>query len=187
MCRCRPSVVVGESDDHAARLAAGYGLWVRSIGTGAGAIEFPPPEVADAHVWSDDDRALVKDRIDTQLVGSLGPWRTNSSNFGRRPGPTSWRSRPSRISMPTGCAPTSYSLRNGTGGNPEAPATPFTAPQDYRKGTTISTSPRATLHLTVALEGTGWHPASWRERTARRASCSVPDIGATWSPKPRLA
>ncbi len=69
--------------------------------------------------------------------------------------------------MPTGCAPTSYSLRNGTGGNPEAPAPHSPPPQDYRKGTTISTSPRATLHLAVALEGTGWHPASWREEDAR--------------------
>jgi luciferase family oxidoreductase group 1 len=63
-------VVVADDDDIAQRLASGYGLWVRSIRTGAGAIAFPPPEVAEAHVWTDDDRALVKDRIDTQLVGS---------------------------------------------------------------------------------------------------------------------
>ncbi|SBW26141.1 hypothetical protein FDG2_4797 [Candidatus Protofrankia californiensis] len=29
-----------------------------------------PTEQAAAHVWTDDDRALVKDRLDTQLVGS---------------------------------------------------------------------------------------------------------------------
>jgi alkanesulfonate monooxygenase SsuD/methylene tetrahydromethanopterin reductase-like flavin-dependent oxidoreductase (luciferase family) len=63
-------VVVADDDDSATRLASGYGLWVRSIRTGEGAIPFPTPEVADAHTWSDDDRALVKDRIDTQLVGS---------------------------------------------------------------------------------------------------------------------
>jgi alkanesulfonate monooxygenase SsuD/methylene tetrahydromethanopterin reductase-like flavin-dependent oxidoreductase (luciferase family) len=63
-------VVVADDDDIATRLASGYGLWVRSIRTGAGAIAFPTPEVAAAHVWSEDDRALVKDRIDTQLVGS---------------------------------------------------------------------------------------------------------------------
>jgi luciferase family oxidoreductase group 1 len=63
-------VVVGEDDASAARLAAGYGLWVRSIRTGAGAIPFPTPEQAAAHQWTEEDRALVKDRIDTQLVGS---------------------------------------------------------------------------------------------------------------------
>jgi luciferase family oxidoreductase group 1 len=63
-------VVVGEDDSTAQTLASGYGLWVRSIRTGAGAIPFPTPEQAARHVWSEEDRALVKDRIDTQLVGS---------------------------------------------------------------------------------------------------------------------
>jgi luciferase family oxidoreductase group 1 len=63
-------VVVAPDDDTAADLASGYGLWVRSIRTGAGAIEFPTPAEAARHHWSEEDRALVKDRIDTQLVGS---------------------------------------------------------------------------------------------------------------------
>jgi alkanesulfonate monooxygenase SsuD/methylene tetrahydromethanopterin reductase-like flavin-dependent oxidoreductase (luciferase family) len=63
-------VVVGEDDESAARLASGYGLWVRSIRRGVGAIPYPTPEVSAAHQWSDEDRELVKDRIDTQLVGS---------------------------------------------------------------------------------------------------------------------
>jgi luciferase family oxidoreductase group 1 len=63
-------VVVADDDETARRLASGYGLWVRSIRAGAGAIAFPTPEVASAYEWSDEDRALVKDRIDTQLVGS---------------------------------------------------------------------------------------------------------------------
>ncbi|CAJ63487.1 MULTISPECIES: LLM class flavin-dependent oxidoreductase [Frankia] len=63
-------VVVGEDDASAARLAAGYGLWVRSIRSGAGAIPFPTPEQAAAHTWSDADRDLVADRVATQLVGS---------------------------------------------------------------------------------------------------------------------
>jgi luciferase family oxidoreductase group 1 len=63
-------VVVADDDGTAARLASGYGLWVRSIRTGAGAIPFPTPEQAAAHLWNDEDRDLVKDRIDTQLVGS---------------------------------------------------------------------------------------------------------------------
>jgi alkanesulfonate monooxygenase SsuD/methylene tetrahydromethanopterin reductase-like flavin-dependent oxidoreductase (luciferase family) len=63
-------VVVGEDDETARRLAAGYGLWVRSIRSGEGAIEFPTPEEAAAHVWSDEERALVADRVETQFVGS---------------------------------------------------------------------------------------------------------------------
>jgi len=62
-------VVVGDTDDAARELATGYGLWVRSIRTAAGAIPFPTPEEARRHRWSDDDRALVQDRIDTQFVG----------------------------------------------------------------------------------------------------------------------
>jgi len=63
-------VVVAEDDGTARELATGYGLWVRSIRTAEGAIEFPTPEQARAHVWTDEDRALVQDRLDTQFVGS---------------------------------------------------------------------------------------------------------------------
>jgi len=63
-------VVVAPTDDEARELATGYGLWVRSIRTAEGAIAFPTPDDARAHRWSDEDRALVQDRIDTQLVGS---------------------------------------------------------------------------------------------------------------------
>jgi alkanesulfonate monooxygenase SsuD/methylene tetrahydromethanopterin reductase-like flavin-dependent oxidoreductase (luciferase family) len=63
-------VVVADDDATARRLAAGYGAWVRSIRTAEGAIEFPTPEEAAAYVWTDDDRVLVKDRVDTQFVGS---------------------------------------------------------------------------------------------------------------------
>ncbi|MFF8024202.1 LLM class flavin-dependent oxidoreductase [Streptomyces sp. NPDC007896] len=65
-------VVVAEDDGTARELAAGYGLWVRSIRTAEGAIEFPTPKEARAHVWSDPDRALVADRVETQFVGSPG-------------------------------------------------------------------------------------------------------------------
>ncbi len=54
----------------ARELASGYGLWVRSIRTGAGAIAFPTPDEARRHEWTDEDRALVQDRLDTQFVGS---------------------------------------------------------------------------------------------------------------------
>jgi alkanesulfonate monooxygenase SsuD/methylene tetrahydromethanopterin reductase-like flavin-dependent oxidoreductase (luciferase family) len=43
---------------------------VHSIRSGAGAIAFPTPAQARAHPWTDEDRALVADRIDTQFVGS---------------------------------------------------------------------------------------------------------------------
>ncbi|MGW2641838.1 LLM class flavin-dependent oxidoreductase [Streptomyces sp. NPDC001348] len=65
-------VVVAEDDATARDLATGYGLWVRSIRTAEGAIEFPTPEEARAHTWTDEDRALVQDRLDTQFVGSPG-------------------------------------------------------------------------------------------------------------------
>jgi alkanesulfonate monooxygenase SsuD/methylene tetrahydromethanopterin reductase-like flavin-dependent oxidoreductase (luciferase family) len=31
----------------------------------------------------------------------------------------------------------------------------------------MSSTPPSSLHLAVALDGTGWHPASWREPAAR--------------------
>src|SRR4051812_48513620 len=49
-------VVVAEDDASARERATGYGLWVRSIRTAEGAIPFPTPEQARAHVWSDEDR-----------------------------------------------------------------------------------------------------------------------------------
>ncbi|SCF60882.1 Flavin-dependent oxidoreductase, luciferase family (includes alkanesulfonate monooxygenase SsuD and methylene tetrahydromethanopterin reductase) [Streptomyces sp. MnatMP-M27] len=36
-----------------------------------------------------------------------------------------------------------------------------------QEGTLVSSTPAFPLHLAVALEGTGWHPASWREPVAR--------------------
>ncbi|GAB3931977.1 LLM class flavin-dependent oxidoreductase [Micromonospora vulcania] len=65
-------VVVAETDETARRLAAPYGPWVRSIRSGDGAIPFPSPEQAAALPWTDDDRQLVADRVDTQFVGSPG-------------------------------------------------------------------------------------------------------------------
>ncbi|MFI9047185.1 LLM class flavin-dependent oxidoreductase [Streptomyces sp. NPDC053427] len=63
-------VVVAEDDETARELATGYGVWVRSIRTAEGAIEFPTPEQARSHAWTDTDRALVADRVETQFVGS---------------------------------------------------------------------------------------------------------------------
>ncbi|HXW79197.1 MAG TPA: LLM class flavin-dependent oxidoreductase, partial [Acidimicrobiales bacterium] len=63
-------VVVARSQKAARELASGYGLWVRSIRSGEGAIEFPTPEQAGAYIWSPQDRALVEDRVETQFVGT---------------------------------------------------------------------------------------------------------------------
>jgi alkanesulfonate monooxygenase SsuD/methylene tetrahydromethanopterin reductase-like flavin-dependent oxidoreductase (luciferase family) len=63
-------VVVGPDDMTARELAAGYGLWVRSIRSAEGAIAFPAPDEAREHVWTDAERELVADRVDTQFVGS---------------------------------------------------------------------------------------------------------------------
>ena len=43
---------------------------MRSIRTAEGAIPFPTPERGRPSRWTDADRALVADRIDTQFVGS---------------------------------------------------------------------------------------------------------------------
>ena len=63
-------VVVAEDEATARELATGYGLWVRSIRTGGGRHPVPDPREARAHAWTDEDRALVADRVDTQFVGS---------------------------------------------------------------------------------------------------------------------
>lgn len=63
-------VVVGTTDAAAKELAEGYPLWVRSIRAGEGAIAFPSPAEAADWSWTDADRALVADRVDTQFVGA---------------------------------------------------------------------------------------------------------------------
>ena len=63
-------VVVADDEDTARELATGYGLWVRSIRTAEGAIPFPTPAEARRHTWSDSDRELVADRVETQFVGT---------------------------------------------------------------------------------------------------------------------
>ncbi len=63
-------VVVGPDDETANELAEGYPLWVLSIRSGQGAIPFPSPEEARLHHWTGAERALVRDRTETQFVGS---------------------------------------------------------------------------------------------------------------------
>jgi alkanesulfonate monooxygenase SsuD/methylene tetrahydromethanopterin reductase-like flavin-dependent oxidoreductase (luciferase family) len=63
-------VVVAPDEEQARELASGYGMWVRSIRTAEGAIPYPTPKEAAAHEWTEADRELVADRIETQFVGS---------------------------------------------------------------------------------------------------------------------
>ncbi|WP_329388299.1 LLM class flavin-dependent oxidoreductase [Streptomyces sp. NBC_01351] len=63
-------VVVAEDDETARELATGYAPWVRSIRSGQGAIPYPTPAEARSLPWTDADRALVADRVETQFVGS---------------------------------------------------------------------------------------------------------------------
>ncbi|GAA0400939.1 LLM class flavin-dependent oxidoreductase [Microbispora corallina] len=65
-------VVVAQDDATARELASGYGLWVRSIRSGEGAIPYPSPAEAAAHEWTEEDRRLVADRLDTQFAGTPG-------------------------------------------------------------------------------------------------------------------
>jgi luciferase family oxidoreductase group 1 len=65
-------VVVADTETAARELAAGYGLWVRSIRTAEGAIPFPTPEQARRHQWTEADLDLVADRTATQFVGTPG-------------------------------------------------------------------------------------------------------------------
>ncbi|MFD7719040.1 LLM class flavin-dependent oxidoreductase, partial [Streptomyces sp. NPDC059814] len=76
-------VVVAEDDETAREHATGYAPWVRSIRSAEGAIEFPTPDEARAHGWSDADRTLVQDRLETQFVGSPG---RGAGELGRRDG-----------------------------------------------------------------------------------------------------
>lgn len=62
--------VAAPEESEARRLAAGYGAWVRSIRSGKGAIPFPDDDEVAAFEWSVEDRALVDDRVRTQLVGT---------------------------------------------------------------------------------------------------------------------
>jgi alkanesulfonate monooxygenase SsuD/methylene tetrahydromethanopterin reductase-like flavin-dependent oxidoreductase (luciferase family) len=61
---------VADTDAHARELATGYAPWVRSIRAAEGAIPFPTPDEARRHAWTDADRALVQERLDTQFTGS---------------------------------------------------------------------------------------------------------------------
>ncbi|WAJ45844.1 LLM class flavin-dependent oxidoreductase [Mycobacterium sp. Aquia_216] len=61
-------IVVADDSAAAQRLAAGYGHWVYSIRTGLGAMPYPDPD--DLPPLTEEQLAVVKDRITTQFVGT---------------------------------------------------------------------------------------------------------------------
>ncbi|MEU5696444.1 MsnO8 family LLM class oxidoreductase [Actinosynnema sp. NPDC020468] len=63
-------VVVAPTTEQARELASPYGQWVLSIRNGGGAAEFGTPAEAAAFEWTDEQREIVKDRVDTQFVGT---------------------------------------------------------------------------------------------------------------------
>ncbi|OLM14060.1 putative LuxAB-like Oxygenase [Pseudonocardia sp. Ae717_Ps2] len=63
-------VVVADDDDRARELASPYGQWVLDIRSGRGAHPYVTPQEARARVWTEEERAVVRDRVDTQFVGS---------------------------------------------------------------------------------------------------------------------
>jgi alkanesulfonate monooxygenase SsuD/methylene tetrahydromethanopterin reductase-like flavin-dependent oxidoreductase (luciferase family) len=60
-------IVVADDTATARRLASSYGLWVYSIRAGGGAIPYPEPDQCDP--LTDEQLAVVMDRIATQFVG----------------------------------------------------------------------------------------------------------------------
>ncbi|CAO5147387.1 hypothetical protein FAIPA1_100124 [Frankia sp. AiPs1] len=63
-------VMVAQDDASARELAAGYGPWVASARSSRGTIPYPSPAEVAGWDWTQRDRDLVADRVDTQFVGS---------------------------------------------------------------------------------------------------------------------
>jgi alkanesulfonate monooxygenase SsuD/methylene tetrahydromethanopterin reductase-like flavin-dependent oxidoreductase (luciferase family) len=61
-------IVVADDSATARHLATGYGQWVYSIRTGVGAMPYPDPD--DCPPLTDEQLSVVKDRLETQLVGN---------------------------------------------------------------------------------------------------------------------
>ncbi|UCM91181.1 LLM class flavin-dependent oxidoreductase [Streptomyces marincola] len=63
-------VLVAQDDATARRLADGFEPWVRSIRADGAAMRYPAPGQAAGQPWTDEDRALVADRVRTRFTGS---------------------------------------------------------------------------------------------------------------------
>jgi alkanesulfonate monooxygenase SsuD/methylene tetrahydromethanopterin reductase-like flavin-dependent oxidoreductase (luciferase family) len=60
-------VVVADDTATAKHLASSYGHWVYSIRKGGGAVPYPDPDKTEP--LTDEQRAVVEDRVATQFVG----------------------------------------------------------------------------------------------------------------------
>jgi alkanesulfonate monooxygenase SsuD/methylene tetrahydromethanopterin reductase-like flavin-dependent oxidoreductase (luciferase family) len=63
-------VVVADDTGTAHELALPYAQWVLDIRTGEGAKPYATPAQAASRTWTDEERALVGDRVATQFVGT---------------------------------------------------------------------------------------------------------------------
>lgn len=63
-------VVVADDDESARELALPYGQWVLDIKAGRGAQPFVTPEQARTRAWTEEEREAVRDRLESQFVGS---------------------------------------------------------------------------------------------------------------------
>ncbi|HEY9414837.1 MAG TPA: LLM class flavin-dependent oxidoreductase [Pseudonocardia sp.] len=63
-------VVVADDDETARELALPYGGWVLDIKAGRGAQPYLTPDQARARTWTEEEREAVRDRLETQVVGS---------------------------------------------------------------------------------------------------------------------
>jgi luciferase family oxidoreductase group 1 len=63
-------VVVADTTERARELASPYGQWVLGVRTGGGAEPYPSPAEAAAFPWTEQQRAVVAERVATQFVGT---------------------------------------------------------------------------------------------------------------------
>ncbi len=102
-------VVVADDEAAARELAAGYGPWVHSIRSPARARSSSRPRRRPGRTpWTDDERALVADRLATQFVGTPAQVADQLEiGCATRRARTSWSSPRSPTTTLTGSAPTS--------------------------------------------------------------------------------
>jgi alkanesulfonate monooxygenase SsuD/methylene tetrahydromethanopterin reductase-like flavin-dependent oxidoreductase (luciferase family) len=63
-------VLVAETEEEAARIAAPFGPWLHTIRTDYIANPYPSPATAAAEEWTADKQAVVADRLASRIVGS---------------------------------------------------------------------------------------------------------------------
>jgi alkanesulfonate monooxygenase SsuD/methylene tetrahydromethanopterin reductase-like flavin-dependent oxidoreductase (luciferase family) len=105
--------VVGQDDESARELAAGYGLWVRSIRRGEGPSPSRLPRRRPA--TSGAARTTPSSPTASTPSSSVHPrlWPPGSGGCRKRPEQTNWLLRRSPTTTPTGCDPTNYWRRSG--------------------------------------------------------------------------